>query len=79
MRYLEKHVSAEKSDHKSNWLHGLQVAGQFLKDHHDLNPASIDSMKIAMISDLGCPIEDTECFDEILEALNKDNISFVFM
>ena len=79
LKYLEKHVSAEKSDQKSNWLHGLQVAGHFLKQHFLLNPNSVESLKIAMISDLGCPLEDDKLFDEILETLKNDEISFVFM
>ena len=79
LKYLEKHVSAEKSDEQSNWLHGLQVAGHFLKQHFLLNPSSIESLKIAMISDLGCPLEDDKLFDEVLETLKNDEISFVFM
>ena len=55
------------------------MAGHFLKQHFLLNPNSVESLKIAMISDLGCPLEDDKLFDEILETLKNDEISFVFM
>ena len=78
LRYLEKHIAAEKSEENSNWIQGVEVAAEYLKNHRNHDPDA-GVLKIAMISDLGCPIEDPTAFDEVYEDLTQNEIQLVFI
>ena len=78
LRYLEKHISAEKSEEQGDWIKGVEVAAEYLKNHRNHDPDA-GVLKIAMISDLGCPVEDPTAFDEVYEDLTQNEIQLVFI
>ena len=74
LKYLDHHIKAEKSNHNSDWIAGLEVSIDYIKRHVEKSPGPVGDKAIAIFSDLGCPSKFEEKFDSLVEKVSNAGI-----
>ena len=74
LKYLDHHIKAEKSNHNSDWIAGLEVSIDYIKRHVEKSPGPVGDKAIAIFSDLGCPSKFEEKFDSLVEKVANAGI-----
>ena len=71
---MDHHIKAEKSNHNSDWIAGLEVSIDYIKRHVEKSPGPVGDKAIAIFSDLGCPSKFEEKFDSLVEKVANSGI-----